>query len=108
MYLQENTFQAIVITDGTYSYSLFTYNCALTEWDNGVTIGFSDGGDMYDTFNPSSSEVACLNLPASNFSNIIYLLSAANPEIPPPRMYIPIFYKLSLFFYNCAYRYGDH
>lgn len=76
-----------MITDGTYSYALFTYNCALMEWDNGVTIGFSDGGDFYDTFNPSTSDVACLNLPHSNFSNVIYRLSSASPEIPPPGIY---------------------
>ena len=88
MDLQENTFQAILITDGTYSYTLFTYNCALTEWDNGVTIGFSDGGEMFSTFDPSTSEVACLNQPASNFSNVIYLLSSATPEIPPPGIHV--------------------
>lgn len=102
-HVQENTFQAILITDGTYSYTLFTYNCELTEWDNGVTIGYSAGGDPFDNNNPSSSEVACLNQPFSNYSNVIYLLSDASPEIPPPRMcslqighslYLPEFFPL--------------
>lgn len=54
------------------------------EWDNGVIIGISDGADFYDNFDPSSSAVACLNLPASNLSNVIYRLSEASPEVPPP------------------------
>ena len=54
------------------------------EWDNGVTIGFSGGDDFFHMFNPSTSEVACLNLPHSNFSNVVYRLSSASPEIPPP------------------------
>jgi hypothetical protein len=81
---EENTFQAIIITNGTYSYSLFTYKCDLMEWDNGVTIGYSDGDEFFMNNVPSTREVACFNLPVSNFSNIIYRLSAADPEIPPP------------------------
>lgn len=73
-----------MITDGTYSYTIFIYDCNLTEWDNGVTIGFSAAGDPYANNDPSSSEVACLNLPDSNYSNVIYLLSDDNPEVPPP------------------------
>ena len=82
--LQENSFQAILITDGTYSYTIFIYDCNLTEWDNGVTIGYSAAGDPYYNNDPSSSEVACLNLPDSNYSNVIYLLSDDSPELPPP------------------------
>ena len=54
------------------------------EWDNGVTIGYSDGADFFFNNVPSSSEVACANVPISNFNNIIYRLSSANPELPPP------------------------
>lgn len=82
--MQENSFQVILITDGTYSYSVFTYNCNLTEWDDGVTIGFNGGSSFYENHDPSSSEVACLNLPDSIWTNVVYLLSSESPEIPPP------------------------
>lgn len=74
----------ILITDGTYSYSIFTYNCNLMEWDNGVTIGFNGGSSFYENHNPSSSDVACLNRPDSNWTNVIYLLSNDSPELSPP------------------------
>lgn len=63
---------------------MFTYDCNLLGWDNGVTIGFTAGGEVFDNFDPSSQEVACLNQPVSNYSNVIYLLSNESPEIPPP------------------------
>ena len=70
------------------------------EWDNGVTIGISDGADFYDNFVPSSSEVACLNVPVSDFSNVIYRLSEASPELPPPCMQ-PIYQFLNVMFSPC-------
>ena len=82
---QENTFQAILITDGIYTYSIFIYKCGLLEWDNGVTIGFSAASDPYANHSPSSSEIACLNMENSNFTNVVYRLSDANPEYPLPR-----------------------
>ena len=82
--LQENTFQAILITDGDYSYSMFTYKCGLMEWDNNPTIGFNAAGNPYDNHVPSSSDVACLNSQFTNWSNVDYLLSNENSEIPVP------------------------
>ena len=82
--VQENTFETILITDGTYSYAIFTYQCGLMEWDNGATIGFKASGNFYENNFPSSAEVACLNSPESQYSNVIYLLSEESPEIPAP------------------------
>ena len=73
-----------MITDGTYSYAIFTYKCGLLEWDNGVTIGFKASGDFYANNDPSSADVACLNTPESEYSNVIYVLSETSPEIPLP------------------------
>ena len=83
---QENSFQVIFITDGTNSYSVFTYNCELMEWDKNVTIGVNAGDDFYDNYDPSSSDIACLNLPDSNWTNVVYLLSNEPPELLPPSM----------------------
>ena len=99
----QNTFQAILITDGTYSYTIFTYQCGLLEWDNGATIGvtaatigFSAAGNPYKNYDLPPLEVACVNTPYTNWSNVEYLLSNENPEIPVPRMFL-CFYSLSTF-----------
>ena len=84
--LQENTFQAILITDGTYSYTIFIYQCGLMGWDNGATIGFNAAGEMFANHDPSTSEVACLNIPSTPWSNVIFRLSANSSEAPPPCM----------------------
>ena len=50
------------------------------EWDNGATIGYTFNGDPFDNYDPSSQAIACVNTPDSDWSNIIYRLSASNPE----------------------------
>lgn len=81
--LDQNTFQAIIVSDGDYSYTIFTYKCGLMNWDNGATIGYNAGGDPYANNDPSSSDVACVNNPDSDWSNVIYQLSEDTPEDPP-------------------------
>ena len=75
-------------TDGVFTYAIFTYNCGLMEWDRGATIGFSAAGNPFVNNDPSSSDVACANSPDSDWSNIVYLLSDENPEVPPPSMFL--------------------
>lgn len=58
------------------------------EWDNGATIGFGAGDEVYSNHDPSTSAVACLNRPQSDWSNIVYLLSNDDPELPPPSMHL--------------------
>ena len=77
----QNTFQAILITDGTSSISIFTYKCGLLEWDNGVSIGYNAAGDAYDNYDPSSSDIACENDPGSDWNNVLYLLSENDPQL---------------------------
>ena len=89
--MQENTFQAVLITDGVDSFSVFTYNCGLIEWDNGGTntVGFNAAGQTYANAVPSGVDLACINGNASNWSNVIYTLSMMT-DIPmePGRNYI--------------------
>ena len=108
LHLQENTFQAILITDGVYTYTIFVYKCGLLEWDNGVTIGFNAASGSYDNYDPSSSNISCLNIVNSNFTNVVYRLSDANPEYPLPRenmfpslLQIIGITSFSLFFRGC-------
>ena len=58
------------------------------EWDNVATIGFSAAGNPYANHDPSSSAVACINTPESDWSNVVYLLSNASPEDPAPREFL--------------------
>ena len=59
------------------SFTVFTYNCGLIEWDNDgeSTIGFSAAGQVYANEDPSGRELACINGYASEWSNVIYNLS---------------------------------
>ena len=54
------------------------------EWDNGAAIGYTSNGDPFDNYDPSSRDIACVNTPDSDWSNVIYRLSANNPEDSPP------------------------
>ena len=78
MNFQTNTYQGVVVTDGQFSYSLFIYNCDLLTWSGGATIGFNADGIFYENHKISQStnvrNVACLNLPDSAWSNVLYQL----------------------------------
>ena len=74
----------VLVTDGTYSYAVLTYNCGLMGWSGSPTIGFTAGSSNYDNYDPSNSDVACLTSPNSNWTNIVYLLSEDSPELPLP------------------------
>ena len=45
------------------------------EWDNGATIGYTSNGDPFDNHNTSSGDIACVNSPDSEWSNVLYHLS---------------------------------
>ena len=54
------------------------------EWGSNPTIGFSAAGNPFINHETSSSDIACVNNPESDWSNVVYLLSENNPEDPPP------------------------
>ena len=74
-----NIFQAILITNGSQSYAVFTYKCGEMRWSGQATIGFGFSGNIFKHFPLSGTindtAVACLNMPATNWSNLIYPLS---------------------------------
>lgn len=76
--MQENTFQAIIITNGTMTYAVYTYNCDLMGWsgyDTYATIGYNLNGDYenhYLSGLESANGVACLASPATKWSNLVY------------------------------------
>ena len=79
-----------MITDGTESYALFTYQCDFVEWSRGATIGYNAGGDFFANhplstgFTDNAADVDCSNLPLTNYTNVIYRLSVDNPVTEPP------------------------
>lgn len=80
--VQSNTYQAIVITNGMESYSIFTYNCELMEWPGlwvYATVGFNARGDYYSnhplTGLSNVHRIACANRPQTDWSNVVYKLS---------------------------------
>ena len=80
--LQTNSVQGIIITNGNQSYALFTYKCG-TLSSTGIrtngTIGFNSDGNYFRNFPLSGTsrvnEVACLNLPNTLWSNLLYSLT---------------------------------
>lgn len=75
--LPANTFQAVVITDGFQSYTVFTYACGLLQWNTDNTaIGYSAGGyNFVDSFSgPNASDIDC-SRSDSLFTNRVFHLS---------------------------------
>ena len=102
-YLQENTFQTILISDGTYTYAIFVYYCGRLEWGNGPIIGYNAAGERFDNHDPSSVEIACLNFPASYWQNVVYRLSTDSSEIPVPGIYTTFSSSLVIFTYTLVH-----
>ena len=75
---QSNSFQAVLVTDGTTSYCIFIYHCDLL-LSSGAAIGFSASGNF--SFNhrlslqTHSNEVACSNRPDSDWNALIYVIN---------------------------------
>lgn len=78
-----------MITDGNNSFAVFTYRCDLLQWSRGAVIGYNAAGDFFanhDFSGGSAENIDCINLPASNYSNVVYQLSIEDITItdPPP------------------------
>lgn len=84
MSLQPNTFQVIVTTDGTSTYSIFTYKCGDLNWTGPLyaTIGYSIDGNLFNSHPLSGTaavnDIACLNQPQSVWSNVVSKLSISH------------------------------
>ena len=89
---QTNTFQAVLVTNGTKSYAVFTYMCDRIEWSDEATIGFDAGGEFY-TNHPLSGQfvsnaIDCVHQPDSVWNNVIYdlvpesIMNGTTPEPP--------------------------
>ena len=83
---QTNTFQAVLITNGTKSYAVFTYMCDRIEWSDEATIGFDAGGEFYINHPLSgqfvSNAIDCVHQPDSVWNNVIYDLVPRQQSVP--------------------------
>ena len=78
-----------MITDGTESYAVYTYQCDFVTWSRGATIGYNAGGDFFENHALSAAadnaaEIDCANVPLANWTNAIYRLSVDDPVTEPP------------------------
>ena len=70
-----NTFQGILITDGSSSYVVFVYECGGMEWGGGVIGWQASRTDFYTHYlsrRIDSNDVGCLY--SSSYSAIVYRL----------------------------------
>ncbi len=88
-----NTLQAVLITNGTASYAVFTYQCGSIGWArSSAVIGYNAAGLVFDN-HPMSGQgamaLACNNTPASNWTNVLYDLMQTTLNITEPDPYEP-------------------
>ena len=87
---QENTWQAILISNGTDSYAIFTYHCGDINWSRSTVIGYNAAGVVYMNHPLSGGslpgDLDCRNAPDSNWTNILYNLTGSilNITVPDP------------------------
>ena len=74
MFNQTNTFQAVIASNGSLTYSVFTYKCGLIRDFNLVAaVGYSAKPNFYQYYPPHNLiNISCVNQPASNWSNVVY------------------------------------
>ena len=74
---QRNSYQAVLVTDGSRSYSLFLYHCDLLH-STGAAIGYFSSGNFFEnhklSLQPNSNEVACGNRSDSDWTTLLYTL----------------------------------
>ena len=73
---QSNTYQAVLITDGTSSYAVFIYRCGLLESGSVAGIGYYINRNQFEEHalsnTPMSSNISCVNTSQFPWSNILY------------------------------------
>ena len=85
--LQKNTFEAIIVSNGSDTYAIYTYNCELLTNPGTyrkAVIGYNMGGLTLENnvFSGSSMahRVACQHLPKYDWFNLVYKLNTGKDE----------------------------
>ena len=78
-YLQTNTFQAVLATNGSTSFALFIYKCGDLDWSGGATVGYGASTEMFSNHRLSGTGnvilISCLNTPENPYSTVTYLIT---------------------------------
>ena len=78
---KENNFQAVIITNGLQSYTVFTYQCGELNWVglNSASIGFCASSTSFANHLYSQqqnvNDIACLNQSHPPWTNVVYQIS---------------------------------
>ena len=95
LHMQTNTFQGVVITDGSQSYAVFIYKCGLLQWSGldrfyrHAVIGYNMKGQFMN--HPFSgfgvaTNVACVNSPETSWTTLLYDIGEIRDELQLSRM----------------------
>ena len=79
----------VIVTDGVYSYAVVIFKCGDLNWTGTRTSGFAVVGFLAGqgvhgnhslSMTPDVNNISCLNLPSTNWSNVVFQLSQG--ELP--------------------------
>ena len=77
-----------MVTSGSQSYAIFTYQCGAMQWSGEATIGFIADNTFYRNHILSglsnSNDIACQNSLSSVWNNVIYALIPDGEISPSP------------------------
>lgn len=84
-----NTFQAVLVSNGTKAYAIFTYVCDMIEWSDEATIGFNAAGSLH-SLHPLSgliqaNAIDCVHSGIDQpINNVVYDLAPTTPNATVP------------------------
>ena len=104
--IQTNTFQCILITDGTYSFVIFLYADGLIQWSLGTSssihaqAGFNAGDGVRATTISGSQTPEIVNITSTSNIGVpgkyLYRVEDTTiPATPPPGMKLSLNYNIS-------------
>ena len=76
--LQNNTFQLLIITNGSSSFVVFLYHCDLVQWGQPAVIGYSTSAKLNSFANHplsntlEATDIDCINKEEDAWSQILY------------------------------------
>ena len=80
---QNNSFNALVVTDGNQSYAVFVYKCGAINWGDYFAIGFKASGIFYENYDLGDhnvTDIGCIEESDEEYVTHVYDLTP--PEIP--------------------------
>ena len=77
-----NSFQGVIITDGSVSYAVFLYACSYMRWSGNAVIGWQASSSYYRNHPLSGAsnakQIACLNNATSYYNTVLFKLSSVS------------------------------